>query len=215
MIDQPFNEPDVEVEKVETVFQGYFRMDRWTLRRRSFEAGWSGLMTREVLERGHATAVLPYDPVRDEVALIEQYRVGCHASLDSPAWLGERPTPWLIEVVAGIIDEGETPEAVARRETLEEAGLDIEILEHISTFLVSPGAVSETIAAYVAKVDTSKAGGVHGLDQEHEDIRVLTLPVGDAFQLVRSGQMNNVTGLAMLMWLELNHETLRERWLRR
>jgi len=121
---------DFQLIEKTTSFQGYFRIERYRFRHKLFAGGWSGEISREVFERGHAVAVLPYDPERDAVLLIEQFRIGALA--------GGMPA-WQIEVIAGIIDEGETPEAVARREAQEEARCEILDLLPIYHYLASPG----------------------------------------------------------------------------
>ncbi len=195
---------DIDIRAREAVFEGYFRVDRYRLRHRLHEGGWSGEMMREVFERGHVVGVLPYDPVRDEVVLIEQFRIAAHAA--------GRPA-WLTEVVAGIVEPGEGAEEVARRETLEEAGIEVLELLPIADYQSSPGAVSEAVQLFCARVDASEAGGVHGLDHEHEDIRVFTVPVAEALEMVRRpGGVSNAITLIALQWLALNHEDLRGRW---
>lgn len=185
------------------VYDGYFRIDRYRLRHSLHEGGMSGELTREVFERGHAVGVLPYDPVRDEVVLIEQFRIGAHAAGDDP---------WLTEIVAGIIDEGETAEGVALRETQEESGLQAEALWPMVRYLVSPGGTSETVELFLARVDAAGAGGIHGLDHEHEDIRVFALPVKEAVALLDKGAINNAMTLIALMWLERHLDEVRARW---
>src|ERR1044071_4420855 len=112
---------DVEVQSRDTVFKGHFRMDRWRLRHKLFAGGWNKPIVREGFERGAAVAVLPDEPGQDKGGLIEQVRIGARAH-------GEAE-PWLLEVVAGVIEAGETPEDVARRETLEECGGTLGVLE--------------------------------------------------------------------------------------
>jgi ADP-ribose pyrophosphatase len=206
MTAQDFNvRPDaVEVRTRETVFQGYFRIDRYKLRHACFRGGMGPEIQREVLERGHAVAVLPYDPVRDAVVLQEQFRVGALAA--------GRP-PWLLEIVAGIIDDGETPEDVARREALEEAGCHLTAVERIQTWLSSPGATSETVTLYVGRVDAGNVGGLHGLPEEGEDIRPVVLPFEEALALMQGGRLDNSTILIALQWLALNRPALRDRWM--
>src|SRR5689334_15670486 len=143
---------DVEILEKSERYRGYFRIDRYCLRHRLFAGGWSGQIEREVFERGHAVGVLPYDPAADAVVLIEQFRIGA---------LVAGMEPWLIEVVAGIIEEGEAPEDVARRETLEEAGLEIRALMPMCRYIVSPGGSSESVRLYCARVDSRGAGGIH------------------------------------------------------
>lgn len=187
---------DVELQERETVYQGYFRMDRYRLRHRRHDGSWSRPLQREVLERGHAVAVLPYDAVRDRVVLIEQFRAGPYAHG------GE---PWQIEIVAGIIDAGETPEAVVRREAREEAGcvLGPELLR-VASYYMSPGAVSEHMQVFVAATDSDGLGGVHGLDEEDEDIKVMVLPAGEAYEMVAAGRIANSPAIIALQWLQLN-----------
>lgn len=196
-------EKDVEVIARETVFQGYFRVDRYRLRHRTFAGGWTDEMVREVFERGHATVVLLYDPDRDQVALIEQFRPGAYAA----GW-----HPWVIECVAGIIEDGETPEGVARRESVEEAGCEPLDLIPIGKYLVTAGGSSETAFAFCARVDCRTIGGLHGLAHEGEDIRVDVVPAAEALAMTRDGRITNSMAVLTLQWLALEKETLRARW---
>ena len=184
-------------------YSGFFRINGYRLRHRLFAGGWSGVIEREVFERGHAVGVLPYDPVADSVVLIEQFRIGA---------LVAGMSPWLIEVVAGIIEEGEPPEEVARRETQEEAGLKIQALMPMCRYLVSPGGSSESVLLYCGRVDSRSAGGIHGLAEEHEDIRVDRLPYEEAMRLVEEGRVTNSVSLIALQWLALHRDRVRAVW---
>lgn len=194
---------DVDVIERQTMFQGYFRIDRYRLRHRKHDGSWTGEMTREIFERGHAVAVLLYDPDRDAVALIEQFRPGAMAA----GW-----HPWLMEIVAGIIEDGETSDQVARRESMEEAGCAITALVPVARYLVSPGGTTETCEIMCGRVDSRGMGGLHGLDAEYEDIRVVVVPASDAISMVGDGRMVNAAGIVALQWLALNHAALREKW---
>ena len=194
---------DVEVIARDTVFQGTYRVDRYRLKHRTFAGGWSEELSREVFERKHAAALLPYDPVRDEVVLIEQFRAGAYAA---------GRDPWLIECVAGLIEEGETPEDVARRETLEETGLELLGLERVGGIFASPGAVSEFVDIFLGRVDAAGAGGLHGLDREHEDIRVFARPVHEAIDLMSEGQILVGHTVVALQWLAIHRDDVRRRW---
>ncbi len=195
---------DVEIVAHEVLHRGYFQLEQYRLRHRLHAGGWSDVITRELFERGHAAAVLPYDPRRDAVVLVQQFRVGA---------LAARRGPWLTEAVAGISGPGETPEDVVRREAREEAGLDLGELFPISRHLTSPGGCSETVAIFCGRVDAASAGGIHGLGHEHEDIRVIVLPAQDAFALRRRNvEIEDGTTVLALLWLELNREELRRRW---
>ena len=168
---------------------------------------------REIFERGHAAACLLYDPDLDKLVLIEQFRAGALAALASP-WFDEAETsPWLIEIVAGIIEDGEEPEAVVRREALEEAGCAIGHIEPLFHYLVSPGGSSESMFVYLGRVDAANAGGIHGPAHEGEDIRVLAVDVDEAFAMLDQGRINNAMTLLAMQWFRANHEALRARWL--
>jgi ADP-ribose pyrophosphatase len=197
------NENDVEIFEKETAFQGYFRIDRYRLRHRLFAGGWSEAITREVFERGHVVGVLPYDPIEDRVVLIEQFRIGAYAAGFSP---------WLIEIVAGVIEAGEEPEEVARRETLEETGCSVTELMPVTSYLVGPGAASESVKLFCGRVDARGAGGIHGKKEEHEDIRVFSAPFTEAMARLDSGEIKNAVSIIALQWLALNHDRLRRRW---
>lgn len=194
----------IEIRDKTTVFQGYFRVDRYRLRHRKFDGGWTDEMAREIFERGHAASVLLYDPVRDAVVLIEQFRAGA---------LAAGFEPWLVEIVAGIIEDGETPDEVVRREAVEEAGCPVTDLQPIGTVLLSQGGCSETLAMFCGRVDSSKAGGIHGLDHEHEDIRVFTVPFTQAMDELAAGRYLNAPIVMSLQWLALNRDRLRQKWL--
>jgi len=192
---------DIEAKTV--VYSGFFRLEKYRLRHELFAGGWSPAINRECLERGHAVAVLPYDPQRDQVVMIKQFRVGA---------LEQRDGPWLLEIVAGIIGPGESKLEVARREAMEEAGCDLLDILPVCEYLVSPGGSTESIMLYCGRVDTAGIGGVHGLAEEHEDIRVLVLPSDAALGLLHSGRVLSATTLIALQWLALRREQLRVRW---
>lgn len=194
---------DVEIQDCEICYQGFFRMERLRLRHGRFDGGWTPPLLREVLVRGPAVAVLPYDPIRDEVVLIEQFRPGALVA-GEPAWM--------IEIVAGIAEAGEDIEDVARRETLEETGMTVGKLEPVARYMPSPGGSSETVQIYAGRVDAEGAGGIHGLADEGEDIRVFPLPALDAFKMLDDGVLDTSITLIGLLWLARNRDALRDRW---
>jgi ADP-ribose pyrophosphatase len=196
-------EPRVEVFEQAVCYQGFFRLERYRLRHRLFSGAWSREMVREVFERGHAAAVLPYDPGRDQVVLVEQFRIG---ALRAPEG------PWLLEIVAGIIEPGETPEEVVRREAIEESGCVLQDVVPICDYHVSPGGTTERIALFCGKVDAAHIGGIHGLAEEAEDIRVLVVPADEAIALLHAGKILSAAPIIALQWLLLNREALRRRW---
>jgi len=195
---------DVIVHEKHTVFKGYFHVDRYKVSHKTHEGAWSQPVTREVFERGHAAAMLPYDPIRDEVVLIEQFRVGA---------LSAGYNPWLLEVPAGIIDAGDSAEETARREMVEETGCEAKRLELIADYLVTPGGSSESLVLFCIEVDSRQAADHAGLAEEGEYIRIHTVPRESSFDYLRTGQLHNSTSMIALQWLQLNHTVLKEKWI--
>jgi ADP-ribose pyrophosphatase len=184
-------------------WQGYCRVAVLRLRHRRFDGGWSEPIEREITERAEVAAVVPYDPLRDEVVLIRQFRPG--------AYVAGRD-PWLWEIVAGVVDAGESLEAVAGREAQEEAGLVLADLIRIYEFLPSPGAISEVCTLFAARVDAASAGGTHGLASEGEHIAVEAVAFGRAMAMLADGGIRNGKTIIGLQWLALNRAALRQRW---
>ena len=201
---------DVEVVKKERVWSGYFHVDRYLFRHRLYRGGWTPPFMREIFERGHAVAVLLYDRAKDRMVLIEQFRPGAYVAACAPH-VQHAFSPWLIEIVAGIIDEGEAPEDVARREAVEEAGCTIGELLPITTILASPGGSTETIVLFLGYIDAPGEGGVHGLHEEHEDIRVLVASPDEVWGWIDDGRIVNGPTLVGLQWFRIHQEQLRAR----
>ncbi len=197
-----FTPQDVDVISKETLFQGFFRMVKYRFKHKLFEGGWSEEIEREMFERGHAAAMLPYDPARDEVVIIEQIRVGAL----------EHAHPWQLEIIAGVIDPNETSEQVIRREAMEEAGIEVNRIEKISSYYPSSGGCSELLDVFVGEIDATQAKGVHGLDYEGEDIKVHVMSREEAYRLVKNGQIENGASIIALQWLELNYQQLQLQW---
>lgn len=195
--------PQYEILETTTAYAGFFHILRYRLRHRLFKGGWSPVLTRELFERGHAVAVLPYDPETDRVVLTEQFRIG---ALQAPGG------PWLLEIVAGMMEAGETPEAVVRREAIEEIGCAVGDLVSICDYHVSPGGTSERLHLFCGCVDASQASGVHGAADEGEDIRVVVMPADDAMAHMQAGKIVAAAPIIALQWLMMNRASLREDW---
>ena len=202
-IHQQFGQDDCVLNSRETCFNGFFKIDKFTLKHKLFAGGWSAEMDREIFIRADATCVLPYDPVEGTVVLVEQFR--------APV-IGQKQSPWLIELVAGMNEPGESPEEVAKREAIEEANLELIALEPIMEYLVSPGGSTERVYLYCAKVDSRSVSGIHGLDEENEDIKVHVVSLESALEMLASGQINNAAAIISLQWLALNKSNLDTKW---
>ena len=188
-----------KLDKHQVLFSKYFRLEEYSLSHELFEGGYSNIFTREIFERGSVVALLPYDPERRKVVLIEQFRAGA---------IGDEQTPWLFECVAGVIEEGESEDQVAIRESREEADCDIQQLHQISRYYVSPGGTTELCTLYCGIIDSNGIGGIHGLDEENEDIRVEVVDADLAYAMVRDGRIKSSATVIALQWLELNEQQL-------
>ena len=190
---------DVELIERKNLSDRYLHLDRVTVKHRLFAGGWSAPVSREIIRRGHAVGVLPYDPVRDEVVLVKQFRVG--------PWQAE-DDPWLIESVAGVIEADETAEEVARRESVEECGCILTGLHHVCDYYSSPGILDERVTLFCGITDTSNAGGIHGLDHEDEDIEAMVQSWTDVWAAYRAGSFTDPKIMLLLAWLSQNREML-------
>jgi ADP-ribose pyrophosphatase len=189
----------------EVGYQGFFRLEKYRLRHTLFAGGWSAEIDRELFRRGNCVAVLLYDPDADKVVLIEQFRVG---------GVLQPEKAWMLEIVAGAIEEGETAEEVAYRESMEEAGCEIQELMLINEFYTTPGGSSEWITLFCGKVDSTHVGGIHGLDHEHEDIFVRAVYFDEVYQMLEDRMIESAIPILAIQWLALNRPKLRQKWIK-
>ena len=192
-----------EILDTSLCYQGFFRVDKLRLRHSLFAGGQSEVLVRELVQRSDAVAVLPYDPTTDRVILIEQFRTGA---------IGGPMGPWLLEIVAGLIDPGERAETAAMRETREETGCVPVALHHLYDYYSTPGGFKERVSLYVARVDASQASGIHGQSDEGEDIRIRVVGADEAIGLMESGLIASAQPIVALQWLRLNRTILRADW---
>lgn len=179
----------------ETKYQGFFRIDVYQFSHELFAGGWSDSVRREIFERGNAVAVLLHDPKSDSVLMVEQFRPGA---------IRDPQGPWMIEIVAGMVEEGESLEDVARRESIEEAGCQVDSLTHMLDYYPSAGGSTEQISLFYAPLDLSAVGeGIHGLPHENEDIKVSIVPRAEAMQWIKEGRLKSSLAIIALQWLSL------------
>ena len=195
---------EVDILESHTGYQGFFKLKRYRLRHSLFQGGWSNEIVRERLEGKRAVGVLLYDPLLDCVVLIEQFRIG--------AMEGSKDA-WLLEVVAGLLDRKEPEEALARRESLEEANCECLDLIPMCDYYVSPGATSERLRLFCGRVDASDAGGCFGLENEGEDIRVVVMSFDEAISELDTGRANSASIIIALQWLILHKDEIKQKWL--
>jgi ADP-ribose pyrophosphatase len=194
---------DVEVLKHETLYDGWSRLHRYTYRHRLYDGSWTRPFTREVYDRGSAAAVLLYDPGVDRVVLVEQFRPGAYAA---------GMAPWQLEPVGGMVERGEDPADVVRREALEEAGCHIIELVHALDYMPSVASYQSPIHLFCGRCDAGLAGGIHGRADEDEETRVVVLTAQAAFAAMKERPIVSSGGLLALQWLQLNHAWLRRKW---
>ena len=196
--------PDVEIAHTQTISGRHLRIDTFEFRHRLFSGEWSAERSYDVLRRGQAVAIVLYDPDHDRVVLVEQFRL--------PALLAGS-SPWQLEVAAGLIDTDETPQAVAMRETHEETGLTLmgEPIR-IQGYLPSSGGSDESVVLFCGRVDSTAAAGVHGLPEEHEDIRVVVKTLAEVEALLDTGAIESGHTLIGLYWLLRHRDHLRRLW---
>jgi len=194
---------EVQILENESLYRGFLGINRFKIRHSLFAGGSSAVITRERVEAFRAASVLLYDPALDKVVMIEQFRVG---AIDFPGGA------WILEVIGGIIEQGETPDEVARREAVEEAGCRVGRLEPICNFMVSPGFSTERIYLFCGEVDASAAGGIHGLEHEGEDIRVDVLSSEEVIGELYGGRINCTSAIIAIQWFAMNRARLRQEW---
>ena len=192
-----FGQEDYRVESKETLFQGFFRITRTVVTHRLFGGGWSAPLKRELFQRGDAVGVLLYDPNNHLIGLVEQFRIGAQR---------DRFGPWQYEVVAGMIDAGQTASEVALRECHEEAGLAVHELVPICDYLVSAGGTDEKMHLYCGLVDLRDRAGIFGLDTEGEDILLQVWTYDEVMQAQSEGLLNSAAVTIALLWLRLNSQ---------
>jgi len=196
---------DVTIHQKNSCYQGFFTMDEYQLSHRLFDGGESKILSRELFERGHAVVLIPYDAKNDRVVLLEQFRVGA---------IDHGDTPWLLEFVAGMFGENESPIEVAIREAKEEADLTVNEnqIDKVMEYFSSPGGMSEVIHLYVANINSENVRGVHGLPCEGEDILLHVMPREKALLLLNNGKITNAATIIGLQWLQNNFHQLQKKW---
>ena len=200
---ETFSHQDVAIVSKQSLYNGFFKMVQYTLKHKLFSGGWSPEITREMFERGHAVALLPYDPVTDEFVLIQQFRLGAMATTESP---------WLVEVIAGMIDPGLDAEAVCHKEAQEEAGIELKHLTKVCSYLSSPGGTTERLELFLAQTDSTVAHGIHGVENEAEDIKVLRVPRLEAKEWLETGVIDNAAAIIILQHFFLHEQVILKEW---
>ena len=181
----------VVIEKLSRIFDDFFAIDEAWLSFERTDGTMSPVVRRLSFERGDSVAALLFDRDEQEIILGRQFRFPTHS----------KGPGWILEAVAGIVDEGESPEEAIRREVLEETGYRVDQLEHISTFYVSPGGSSERIGLYYGEVgQADHVGEGHGVESEAEDVETVKIHADRLKQAVEQGEIVDAKTLVALYW---------------
>jgi ADP-ribose pyrophosphatase len=196
---------NIDIIETKVCYDGFFKLLRYKLKHQLFAGGWSEELLREIVERGQAVAILPYDPISDQVIMIEQFRPGA---------INHPNGAWLWEIVAGIIETGETAVEVAHRETIEETACQVSDILPICEFFVSPGCCTETTTLFCGRVDARKVkeASIHGVASEHEDIQVHVISFSKALTMLQTGKIRFAPAIIALQWLALHREDVKAKW---
>ncbi len=190
----------VEVTDHNFLHQGFMQFSVIRLRHEKFAGGMTPVIERDVCHRGHAVAIVLYDPHADRLVMVEQFRIGaCAAGVN----------PWMLEFVAGMVKEGEDPMEVAIREAEEEAGCVPRDVRLVYSMMPSPGGCTEVVEILAGLVDSTCIGGIHGLEEEVEDIRVHLVPAETAIALLDENRVPSGFTLLGLSWFARHRDRLR------
>lgn len=191
-----FTHADVEIIEQKWLYQGFVQVESCLLRHRLFkDQTFSPILKREMVHRREAVGAFVYDPILEKFLLIEQFRFGA---------FNAQTSPWQLEIIAGLIDDGEDAETCIRREALEEAGCVLKDVEFLYRYHPSTGACDEIFSLFAATADLSQCGGVFGQENEGEDIKVHLFDYKDIDNLMQSGHIGNAALVIALQWFLLH-----------
>lgn len=195
---------DWKIHKSQIAYQGHFKVTKYELSHEKYNGDLSPLLQRELVNRNNAVAMVAYDPVTDEIVFVEQFRIGAI----------EEQQPWLIEIVAGLVEDHETPEQVVIRESQEEIGCQPDELIKIAGFYTTPGGNSEWVDLYIGKIAVANVAKTGGLENEGEDIKIIVVPATDISYMLSTGEVRSAIAIIGLQWFLMNRENIRQQWLK-
>ncbi len=194
----------VVIKNVKRIFDDFFKIDEAILQYEKFDGTMSPELRRLNFNRGNSVGILVYNQNRNSLIFTKQFRY--------PAFASDPEQAWMLEIIAGMMDDEQQPEKCAIREIAEETGYQVTELTYLSQFFVSPGGTSEKIYLYFARVsdiDAKFAGG--GLKEEGEDIQVVQIPVPEAMKMLKNGQFQDAKTIVALQWLEKKLKKIQKR----
>jgi nudix-type nucleoside diphosphatase (YffH/AdpP family) len=191
----------VAVQAIRQPYTNFFSIQELDIQVRTYDGAMGPVLERAAFFVGEAAIVLPYDPVLDVVLLTEQFRYPVFAT-------GDRD-PWVKEPVSGLVEPGETAQDAARRETVEEAGVDLSDLHPVGGAYSSTGSSTEFVYMFLGIADLSDTDGSGGVEAENEDIRTEVISYDDLMQRVDAGQFRDLPLVTISLWLARHRDRLR------
>ena len=199
------NQTHISPKKKRVAYKGFFSVEEHELSYQKFNKTQSDVVIRSALISSEAVIVLPYDPINDRVLLIEQFRTGPYVKGDE--------NPWLLEPIAGLVDDGETPELAGLREAQEEAHLKIENLELVARSYPSPGISTEFFHQYIGIASLPENTNlVTGLKSEAEDIQSHIFSYEEFSKMINEGDINVGPAILLGLWLSKNRKNLMKKY---
>ena len=178
------------------LYSGFFSLNKYEFIHEKHNGEWTSTVEREVFSGAHVSTLLPYDPIKKEIILIQQFRAGVLSRYDEN---------YLLEIVAGIIDEGENPEETAIRECFEETGCQVKKIQHIQSYFPAPGSSESYYHLYLGEIQAFDGERIKGLEKENEDILVKSFKIDEVRQLLKQKKIMNGVTLIALQWFFLEY----------
>jgi len=188
--------PRFKIFNKKKLYKGFFEINELSFIHQKYDGTWSGEIKRELFKGLQVAAVLPYDPVKKEIVLIQQFR---------PGVISIHKNSYLHEIVAGIIDKNEKPEKTAMRECLEETGCKINNIIPIQSYFLAPGSSESFYYLYLGEIESFNGSRIKGLKDEDEDILVSSFKVDQVRKMLNDKLIINSLTLIALQWFFLNY----------
>jgi len=175
---------------------GFFSLNKYEFIHEKHNGEWTSTVEREVFSGAHVSSLLPYDSIKKEIILIQQFRAGALSRYDEN---------YLLEIVAGIIDEGENPEQTAIRECFEETGCEVKKIHPIQSYFPAPGSSESYYHLYLGEIQAFEGERIKGLEKESEDILVKSFKIDEVRQMLKEKKIMNGLTLVALQWFFLEY----------
>ena len=175
--------PKFKIINKKNLYKGFFEMNELSFIHKRYNGTWSNEIKREIFTGSQVASLLPYDPIKKEIILIQQFRTGA---------ISKYKGSYLYEIVAGIIDKNETPEKTAARECYEETGCKVKKIIPIQSYFLSPGSSESYYHLYLGEVESFNGTRIQGLEKEDEDILVSSFKVNKVRKMLDNNMILNV-----------------------